>query len=101
MFYRHYKGNNYYALGSVKQGVNSEKAKGYFEAVHTETSKPINIFIYDGGFHANVDESLILYIDAKGNYWLRPEEMFLGYVEVDGQEIRRFSPYNARTMGRN
>jgi hypothetical protein len=98
MFYRHYKGNDYYVLGVVKQGVNSEKAKGYFDATHTETGRAVSIFIYGNGFHANTDEELVLYIDTKGNYWVRPTEMFLGYVEVDGQQVRRFTPFNPRTM---
>ena len=98
MFYRHYKGNDYYMLGVVKQGVNEEKAKSYIPATHTESDQTINVFLYGNEFYANTDEKLVLYIDASGNYWLRPEEMFLGYVEVDGVQVRRFAPYDPRTM---
>ncbi|MGG0794752.1 DUF1653 domain-containing protein [Brevibacillus laterosporus] len=101
MFYRHYKGNDYYVLGVVKQGVIPEKAKGYLSATHTETGHVQPVFLYGNGFHANIDDSLILYIDTQGNYWLRPEEMFFEYVEVDGQSVRRFTPFNPRTMGGN
>lgn len=98
MFYRHYKGNDYYSLGVVSQGVSVEKAKGYIPATHTETGQVINVFLYDNGFHVSVEEKLVFYIDAHGNYWLRPKDMFFGNVEIDGKIVRRFAPFNPRIM---
>lgn len=98
MFYRHYKGNDYYVLGITKSGVDQNKAGKYIEATHTETGATVNVFIYDGQFNVQYEEKLVLYIDCQGQYWLRPEEMFLGNTVVDEKEVRRFTPFNPRTM---
>ncbi|QNE46751.1 DUF1653 domain-containing protein [Glaciihabitans sp. INWT7] len=60
--YRHYKGNLYEVIG---------------EATHSET-----------------EESLVVYRALYGQFglWVRPREMFLGDVEVDGRSVRRFAP---------
>lgn len=60
--YRHYTGNLYEVIG---------------EATHSETEEPLIVYraLY-GGF----------------GLWVRPREMFLGSVEVDGRRVRRFAP---------
>lgn len=60
--YRHYKGNLYEVIG---------------EATHSET-----------------EESLVVYRALYGEFgvWVRPREMFLGDVDVDGGSVRRFAP---------
>ncbi|MET4704719.1 DUF1653 domain-containing protein [Frigoribacterium sp. UYMn621] len=63
--YRHYKGNLYEVIG---------------EATHSET-----------------EESLVVYRALYGEFglWVRPREMFLGDVDVDGRRLRRFAPVDA------
>ena len=63
--YRHYKGNLYEVIG---------------EATHSET-----------------EESLVVYRALYGEFglWVRPREMFLGDVDVDGRSVRRFAPLEA------
>ena len=60
--YRHYKGNLYEVIGA---------------ATHSET-----------------EELLVVYRALYGEFglWVRPLEMFLGDVEVDGRSMRRFAP---------
>jgi hypothetical protein len=59
--YRHYKGNNYRVLG---------------EAKHSETL-----------------EAMVVYQALYGErgLWVRPKEMFVGKVRVDGREVPRFA----------
>ncbi len=59
--YRHYKGKEYEVLGM---------------ATHSETM-----------------EALVVYRALYGEYglWVRPEDMFAGMVEVEGQMIKRFA----------
>ncbi|NEZ45050.1 DUF1653 domain-containing protein [Paenibacillus alvei] len=97
MFYRHYEGNECYLLGIVKPDLSHKQADKYFEAVHTESGKHLNVFLYKGAFHVDSNESLALYIDAQGRHWVQPKELFLGSVKVDEQEVRRFSPFNQRS----
>ncbi|NOJ73766.1 DUF1653 domain-containing protein [Paenibacillus alvei] len=97
MFYRHYEGNECYLLGIVKPDLSHKQADKYFEAVHTESGKHLNVFLYKGTFHVDSNESLALYIDAQGRHWVQPKELFLGSVKVDEQEVRRFSPFNQRS----
>ncbi len=60
--YRHYKGNIYDVLGVVR---------------HSETLLP-----------------LVLYrpVDGNGTLWVRPFEMFIEIIDVQGQQQRRFAP---------
>ncbi|MGG0815387.1 DUF1653 domain-containing protein [Paenibacillus alvei] len=97
MFYRHYEGNECYLLGIVKPDLSHKQADKYFEAVHTESGKHLNVFLYKGAFHVDSNESLALYIDAQGRHWVQSKELFLGSVKVDEQEVRRFSPFNQRS----
>ncbi|MBT9459735.1 MAG: DUF1653 domain-containing protein [Burkholderiaceae bacterium] len=63
--YRHYKGGEYEVLGVAR---------------HSETLEP-----------------LVLYrplYNASG-FWVRPYAMFVGTLEVDGRELRRFAPIPA------
>jgi hypothetical protein len=58
--YRHYKGNEYIVIGVAR--------------------------------HSETDEELVVYRPDYGEQglWVRPKEMFLETVEVDGQQISRF-----------
>lgn len=60
--YRHYKGNLYEVIGA---------------ATHSETEEPLVVY-------------RALY-GVRG-MWVRPFEMFVGEVEVDGKRMRRFAP---------
>ena len=61
--YRHFKGNNYQVLGIVR--------------------------------HSETDERLVLYRplygEATDELWVRPLQMFLESVQVEGREIPRFT----------
>lgn len=58
--YRHYKGNDYQVLGVAR---------------HSETG-----------------EELVVYIPlyGEGGYWVRPLQMFLETVDVNGEPVPRF-----------
>ncbi len=58
--YRHYKGNDYIVIGVAR---------------HSETQEELVVYQQDYG--------------EKG-LWVRPKEMFLESVEVDGEQIARF-----------
>ncbi len=58
--YRHYKGNEYIVLGVARQ---------------SETEEELVVYRQDYG-----DREL----------WVRPKEMFLETVNVDGQRVNRF-----------
>lgn len=65
--YQHYKGNFYEVIGV---------------AHHSETLEELVVYraLYDNKeFGPNA-------------LWVRPKEMFLGTVEVDGKEVKRFTP---------
>jgi hypothetical protein len=99
MFYRHYKGGIYYTLG-----VTTRVTGGYYvgdvavgdvasiKARHTEEDRVISIYMSDSRFYVlyKNNANLILYIDSKGDYWLRPRDMFHGFLIVDGNEVERF-----------
>lgn len=63
--YRHFKGGNYEVLGVVR---------------HSETLAP-----------------MVLYrpLDSDVGLWVRPYEMFIARVEVEGQWRARFAPVEA------
>lgn len=58
--YRHYKGNEYTVLGVAR--------------------------------HSETEEELVVYRQEYGEHglWVRPQEMFLQTVEIDGQVVPRF-----------
>ena len=58
--YRHYKGNEYIVLGVAR--------------------------------HSETDEELVVYRPDYGEQglWVRPKDMFLEAVEVDGKQVPRF-----------
>lgn len=60
-YYRHYKGNEYEAIG---------------EAVHTETKEKLVIY------RSLQDNSAV---------WARPYDMFFETIVVDGNEVLRFT----------
>jgi hypothetical protein len=91
MFYKHYKGNEYFVLGVTLIGVDKSKTEKFIQATHTETEETINVYMYDAKFYTDTNENLVLYIDQSGNYWVRPFDMFFEQVEVDGQLVRRFT----------
>jgi len=58
--YRHYKGSEYIVLGVAR---------------HSETEEELIVYRQDYGERA---------------LWVRPKEMFLETVEMDGREVPRF-----------
>jgi hypothetical protein len=60
--YRHYKGKDYEVIGVAR---------------HSETHEPLVLY-------------RPLYNDS--GLWVRPFEMFVGEVEIDGRTQRRFAP---------
>ena len=60
--YRHYKGNEYRVIGVSK---------------HSETLE--ELVVYEA-----------LYDNPEGKLWVRPKQMFLEEVEVDGKRVKRF-----------
>jgi hypothetical protein len=62
--YQHYKGPKYRVLGMCR---------------HSETLE--ELVYYE-----------CLYDNPSGQYWVRPKDMFLGMIERDGQQVRRFAP---------
>lgn len=62
--YKHYKGNLYEVVGVVR--------------------------------HSESLEQLVLYKALYGEHglWVRPFNMFVGNVEIDGKVLRRFTPTN-------
>ena len=58
--YRHYKGNEYTVIGVAR--------------------------------HSETEEELVVYRQEYGDHslWVRPKEMFLETVMVDGQDVPRF-----------
>ncbi len=63
--YQHYKGNFYKVLGAAK---------------HTETMEDFVVYKSLSGSPEF----------PSGTLWIRPKEMFLGQVEVNGQKVTRF-----------
>lgn len=67
--YRHYKGRDYEVIGVAR---------------HSETL-----------------EALVVYrpLYGEGGLWLRPHAMFAGTVTIEGQEVPRFAPAVALSLG--
>ena len=63
--YEHYKGNRYEVIGV---------------GLDSETIKPV--VIYMPLYESNVP------------FWVRPYEMFLDFIDVDGTKVRRFEKSN-------
>ena len=40
--------------------------------------------------HTETDEFLVVYLDVYGQIWARPESMFYGLVEVNGEQVPRY-----------
>ncbi|GDY10990.1 hypothetical protein LBMAG52_44780 [Planctomycetia bacterium] len=66
--YRHYKGNEYTVIGTAR---------------HSETL-----------------EEMVLYRQEYGDHglWVRPKQMFLETVKVDGQDVPRFQPLGSSSQ---
>jgi hypothetical protein len=95
MFYQHYKGNIYFTLGVTTYLKDSDEwANKFFNATHTEEGYDISIYMMNARFYVmcESDAGLMLYMDGNGRIWLRPRDMFHGYIEVDGKEVKRFDP---------
>lgn len=58
--YGHYKGNEYTVIGIAR---------------HSETQEELVVYRQEYGAHG---------------LWVRPKQMFLGTVKVDGQDVLRF-----------
>lgn len=63
--YEHYKGKRYEVIGV---------------GLDSETTKPVVVYVP-------------LY-ESKVTFWVRPYEIFLEFVEVDGTKVRRFEKIN-------
>lgn len=59
--YRHYKGRHYSVLGFAR--------------------------------HSETEEWMVLYVPlyGDGGYWVRPLAMFIEFIQVDGQQVQRFT----------
>ena len=68
--YRHYKGKEYTVLGLAR---------------HSETLEEIIVYRQEYGEHG---------------LWVRPKQMFLETLKVDGQEMPRFEPLTAKAQSR-
>lgn len=92
MIYRHYKGGLYYKFEMYTTSDLLEKleVEENITFTHTETEQKIEAFVTHGVLHNEEKQSLVYYMDLKGNMWARPAEMFYGEVEVDGRQVDRF-----------
>jgi hypothetical protein len=61
-------------LGALYKHYKGTKVKVISEALHSETQEPMVVYIHL----------------ENGVTWVRPKEMFLGNVTVDGVELERF-----------
>lgn len=68
--YRHYKGKMYRLFGVVRHSETLE------ELVHYEALEPSDL----------------------GQFWVRPKEMFLGDIVIDGKSQPRFEYVNDETL---
>lgn len=94
MIYRHYKGGLYYYMGVATRSSSElptsqtkvAMAK-YTEAVYNHEKEPIPVWVVDGDIFTYqsdfIDGVQVLYRDLKGQYWLRPIEMW--YEDVNGE----------------
>jgi hypothetical protein len=104
--YRHFKGN-LYTLLDVGYCLDDNK----FYAIYRRTDHPSNNWSYarhseteeiyglepdgsilkNGLFEGNKTHHEAIIEDAiESGLWIRPLEMFFGYKEVDGKQVRRF-----------
>lgn len=44
--------------------------------------------------HTETNEKLAIYIDSNGKTWVRPSDMFHGWLDVDGEIVKRFTLIN-------
>jgi hypothetical protein len=88
MFYKHYRGGIYYTLGFVHQEEldKSKMIKG-FKAKREDTLEEVDVYMYDGEFHAEVKEEMVLYLAQDGQLWLRNSKDFYGYVDSEGHIV--------------
>ena len=53
--------------------------------------KGTKVKVLGEGFHSETQEPVVIYIHLEdGIIWVRPKDMFLGNVTVNGKEIERF-----------
>src|SRR6516164_5365836 len=65
--YRHYKGNEYTVIGTAR---------------HSETLEELVVYRQEYGDHG---------------LWVRPKQMFLETVKVNGQDVLRFQPLGSKS----
>lgn len=112
MIYRHYKGGLYFSIGFATRfskdfpatSIEQVGIARYTEAQTEEEKKPITVLsvldkrtgsVYYSYDSNEIDGVHIFYKDLDGNLWLRPLEMFTGYlkdgrkrfVKVKGEEL--------------
>jgi hypothetical protein len=51
------------------------------------------------GFHSETLESVVVYLHLEdGITWVRPKEMFLGNVMINGKEVERFQKIEQKIL---
>ena len=102
--YRHYKkGNEYRVIGAGKVG-RSIGTDGLLDIAHYSEDPKIEVYVFKRGkdfvLEGNLPSDLefVIYeqhydsdLFKKGSSWVRPLEMFLETVKVDGKEVPRFT----------
>lgn len=69
-------------IGAIYKHYKGTKVKVMGECLHSETLEPLVIYIHL----------------EDGVYWVRPKEMFLENVMVDGKEVERFEKVDGEIL---
>lgn len=90
--YQHYKGGIYAEIGLVHSLRNDVKPIMKYLSTHEETGREIEVLMdtESGRLYADIEETHIMYQDIDKKIWLRPLNVFLSGVEVDGKIVSRF-----------
>lgn len=61
--------------------------------------KGTKVKVLGEGLHSETKEPMVIYIHLEdGSTWIRPKEMFLENVIVDGVEVERFKKINQESL---
>jgi hypothetical protein len=69
-------------IGAVYKHYKGTKAKVLAEGFHSETLEPMVIYLH-------LEDGVV---------WVRPKEMFLGNVMIDGKEVERFKKIDGEIL---